>query len=612
MNGFAALRNKLPSKSEENAQDVVMTARRSSDPSSWAQRLTLGISSVALLAANGALWWQDGISRPLILAGLASAACLGIGYALVRSNERRTEAQAQVADNQQRFDMAFAGARCGIWDWDIAENRVFWSKAMFDMLGRRQPAKRLTPSEIKEMTHPDDIASIDDIMSSPHKATRSYDTSFRLAHEDGGWIWVHAKGQVWSGARNAGDRVIGITIDITEQRNAEASAQLATDRLSDAIGSIGEAFVLFDADDRLLACNDKFCEFFELDQSKTQLGVSRADLLADDRINDAWPSGKSGGAAELHLPSGRWLQISVSPTGDGGHVSVGTDISAIKDQEEALTTNQATLRATVTDLETSKSKLQTQARQLVELAEKYAAEKTRAEAANRSKSEFLANMSHELRTPLNAIIGFSEIMETKMFGPLGAPKYDEYAGDIKASGEHLLDVINDILDMSKIEAGRMPLELEAISIDEAVHEAIRLVAGRADIAGVKLTNNVGVLTPAYADKRAIKQVLLNLLSNSVKFTEPGGTIDIEAEAQNDMIRVSVRDTGIGIPADHLSKLGKPFEQVESQHSKKHKGTGLGLALSRSFVEMHGGMLTIESEEGDGTTVSFTLPTAATH
>jgi len=291
---------------------------------------------------------------------------------------------------------------------------------------------------------------------------------------------------------------------------------------------------------------------------------------------------------------------------------VGTDISAIKDQEEALTTNQATLRATVTDLETSKSKLQTQARQLVELAEKYAAEKTRAEAANRSKSEFLANMSHELRTPLNAIIGFSEIMETKMFGPLGAPKYDEYAGDIKASGEHLLDVINDILDMSKIEAGRMPLELEAISIDEAVHEAIRLVAGRADIAGVKLTNNVGVLTPAYADKRAIKQVLLNLLSNSVKFTEPGGTIDIEAEAQNDMIRVSVRDTGIGIPADHLSKLGKPFEQVESQHSKKHKGTGLGLALSRSFVEMHGGMLTIESEEGDGTTVSFTLPTAATH
>ena len=166
--------------------------------------------------------------------------------------------------------------------------------------------------------------------------------------------------------------------------------------------------------------------------------------------------------------------------------------------------------------------------------------------------------------------------------------------------------------MSKIEAGRMPLELETISIDESVHEAIRLVAGRADIAQVKLSNNVDVLSPAFADKRAIKQVLLNLLSNSVKFTEPGGTISIEAETQNDMIRVSVSDTGIGIPADHLSKIGKPFEQVESQHSKKHKGTGLGLALSRSFVEMHGGTLTIESDEGVGTTVSFTLPTAAKH
>jgi two-component system, cell cycle sensor histidine kinase PleC len=612
MNGFIALRNKLSSGDANDVEEPGMTIHHANEPSAWAQRATLGVSAFALCLANGALWWQEGFSRPLVLAGVASIACLGLGYALVRSNERRRDVQAQVSDNQQRFDMAFAGARCGIWDWDITENRVFWSKAMFDMLGRRQPAKRLTPSEIKEITHPDDVAAIDDIMSSPHKATRSYDTSFRLAHNDGGWIWVHAKGQVWSGARNAGDRVIGITIDITEQRNAEASAQIATDRLRDAIESIGEAFVLFDSNDKLLACNDKFREFFELNEENATPGISRGDLLGARFGSEGWSTGEMDGATELHLPSGRWLQISSRPTADGGHVSVGTDITAIKDQEEALTTNQHTLQATVTDLETSKFKLQTQARQLVELAEKYASEKTRAEAANRSKSEFLANMSHELRTPLNAIIGFSEIMESQMFGPLGASKYDEYAGDIKASGEHLLDVINDILDMSKIEAGRMPLELEPVAIDEAVREAIRLVAGRADIAEVKLVDKVETLPPALADKRAIKQVLLNLLSNAVKFTEPGGTISIEASPLDGALRVSVTDTGIGIPADHLSKLGKPFEQVESQHSKKHKGTGLGLALSRSFVEMHGGNLAIESEENVGTIVSFTLPIAARH
>ncbi|MEQ9518988.1 MAG: ATP-binding protein [Parvibaculum sp.] len=617
MNVLVALRDKLPELEvpsfgePEVERDMMGDKGERREPSIWAQRLTLGVSAVALAAANGALVWQDGFSRTLVLAVLASAACLGLGYALIRSNERKAEAQAQSSDNQQRFDMAFAGARCGIWDYDVSENRFFWSKAMFDMLGRKPLSKRLTPTEIKALTHPDDVAAIDEIMTATHRATRSYDTSFRLSHEDGSWIWLHAKGQVWSAARNATDRVIGIAIDISEQRNAEASAQIATDRLRDAIGSIGEAFVLFDAEDRLQACNDKFLEFLEIAPDLAEIGVLRSDLFASG-VGEQWPNDLIGSNREVHLPSGRWLQISVQSTADGGHVSVGTDITAIKEQEGALTTNQFALQETVKDLETSRSKLQEQARQLVELAEKYATEKTRAESANRSKSEFLANMSHELRTPLNAIIGFSEMMETRLFGPMGAPKYEEYASDIKASGEHLLDVINDILDMSKIEAGRMTLELETLDISTAVRDAFRLVGGRADIAEVKLINKVADMPPVDADKRAIKQVLLNLLSNAVKFTEKGGSIVVDAKPQQGNLLISVQDTGIGIPADHLSKIGKPFEQVESQHSKKHKGTGLGLALSRSFIEMHGGRLTIESEEGVGTTVSFTLPLAARH
>ncbi|PKQ00562.1 MAG: hypothetical protein CVT73_24630, partial [Alphaproteobacteria bacterium HGW-Alphaproteobacteria-12] len=226
-----------------------------------------------------------------------------------------------------------------------------------------------------------------------------------------------------------------------------------------------------------------------------------------------------------------------------------------------------------------------------------------------SKSEFLANMSHELRTPLNAIIGFSEIMGSGLFGELGSPKYKEYATDIHASGTHLLELINDILDMSKIEAGRMTLEAQPLDVAEVTEESLRLVSGRADLAKVTIENELPQLPAVNADKRAVKQVLLNLLSNAVKFTPPGGSIHLKGGTKDGFVSIAVEDTGIGIPASAMPKIGRPFEQVESQHSKKHKGTGLGLALSRSLVELHGGTLTLESTEGVGTTVSFTLPVA---
>ena len=331
--------------------------------------------------------------------------------------------------------------------------------------------------------------------------------------------------------------------------------------------------------------------------------------MARGGLADTWPEAGADGISEIRLPTGRWLQISERRTKSGGLVNVGTDITAIKGQEAALTDNKLALEKTVRDLEASRRKLQEQARQLVDLAEKYAAEKTRAETANRSKSEFLANMSHELRTPLNAIIGFSEIMETGLFGDLGSPKYKEYAADIHASGAHLLELINDILDMSKIEAGRMTLETQRLPLSEVVEESLRLVSGRAEVASVKIVDELGAMPPVDADKRAVKQVLLNLLSNAIKFTPAGGSIYLRGQADGGMATIAVEDTGIGIPASALPKIGRPFEQVESHHAKSHKGTGLGLALSRSLVELHGGTLTIESTEGVGTKVSFTLPLA---
>ncbi|MCF8470182.1 MAG: PAS domain-containing protein [Parvibaculum sp.] len=585
--------------------------KRRSLPAGLVPRITLGISALALTALNAALYMQDGPSRALAFSALLSGGYMVLAYMLVRLRESKLDAEAALVENQHRFDMAFAGARCGIWDWDLGENRIYWSSAMFDMVGLTQPSKRLSPSEVKAMTHPEDAGAIDEIVNAASRPSRSYDTNFRLRHTDGSWVWMHAKGQVWGGGRAAGERLVGITIDITEQKLAEERVYEANERLRDAIENIGEAFVLWDADGRLVTANGKFGEFLNLDETSIDAGMARAEVMAQAGVGDAWPVAGAGEAKadvrEIRLPTGRWLQISERRTKTGGHVNVGTDITAIKEQGAALTDNKVALEKTVHDLESSRRKLQEQARQLVDLAEKYAAEKTRAETANRSKSEFLANMSHELRTPLNAIIGFSEIMGSGLFGELGSPKYKEYATDIHASGAHLLELINDILDMSKIEAGRMTLETQPLDLGEVVEESLRLISGRADLAKVTITAELGTVPKVDADKRAVKQVLLNLLSNAVKFTPAGGTIHIRGKAEGDFVTVAVEDSGIGIPASALSKIGRPFEQVESQHSKSHKGTGLGLALSRSLVELHGGTLTIESSEGIGTTVSFTLP-----
>jgi two-component system, cell cycle sensor histidine kinase PleC len=225
-------------------------------------------------------------------------------------------------------------------------------------------------------------------------------------------------------------------------------------------------------------------------------------------------------------------------------------------------------------------------------------------------------MSHELRTPLNAINGFSEIMVGELFGPLGDARYKEYAHDILNSGQHLLQVINDILDMSKIEAGKMNLKFDPVDLKDVAEDAMRLMRNRAETAGLHLMMSLGDLPEVEADYRALKQILLNLMSNALKFTPRGGTVTIIGQllrdaAGNERVRFGVRDTGIGISGEDVKRLARPFEQVESQHSKTQQGTGLGLALTKALTEMHGGSLQIESEPGRGTLVSIVLPVRQT-
>jgi len=231
-----------------------------------------------------------------------------------------------------------------------------------------------------------------------------------------------------------------------------------------------------------------------------------------------------------------------------------------------------------------------------------------AEDASRAKSEFLANMSHELRTPLNAVIGFAQMMAAEMFGRLGNDRYREYCHDILSSGNHLLEVINQLLDLSRIEAGRVMIEEEQVDLAYTIDICQKLVRGRADRKQVTITTRCADVPPVLGDDRSLRQILLNLLSNAVKFTPPGGSITIECELEpSGAVRLSVVDTGIGMTPEQLARIGEPFAQGRNSLVTDEIGSGLGLSIVKSLIELHGGALQIESQVSVGTTVSVILP-----
>ena len=539
-----------------------------------------------------------------LLAPLAVALLLAL---LLLSQMRKAESVRRAyVESEQRFRMAVEAARCGIWEWDLDEDRLVMSDVTGAILGWGGGGS-VGGEEVLAKIAPEHRERIRQTL----EAARTYgafDVSFRVPDRGGRSAWIDARGQALPELGKDGyRRIIGVMLDVTEERMTQARAQAAETRLRDAIDSVSEAFVLWDRTGRLLMCNRNYRTFFGLEPRILKPGAPRESVTRIARLairSEQSAAHNRPGVREAEMNDGRWLQISERRTADGGMVMTAADITAIKRQDEARRLNEAQLQDAVDNLERSQAAL-------AELARKYEAEKIRAEGANKAKSEFLANMSHELRTPLNAINGFSEIMVGEMFGPMGDKRYAEYAQDILSSGQHLLALINDILDMSKIEAGKMNLRFEPLHLGDVIEDAVRLVQNRAESAGLILQVNVPDLPEVEADYRAIKQVLLNLLSNAVKFTPNGGRVVVTGLARRDplgdRVSISVKDTGIGISAEDLGRLARPFEQIESQHSKTQQGTGLGLALTKSLVEMHDGALEIESEPGKGTTVSFLLP-----
>jgi len=428
--------------------------------------------------------WREEVSLNVTLFAATSGVLLVILYAYFAQVCRARDTDAIYRETHQRVDAALSRGRCGMWDWDLARDRLYWSRSMYEILGRRPSDRVMSPGEVDHLMHPDDESLHRVVRAVSAQGDSAIDHMFRMRHADGHYVVLKARGQVAAD----GNHLIGMVMDVTEQLRLEQKSQETDQRLLDAVTTLREKTV--------------------------ELG-------------------------ELNI--------------------------------------------------------------------KYLAERDRAEAANRAKSEFLANMSHELRTPLNAIIGFSEILQDRLFGPLGSEKYAEYATDINGAGKHLLGVVSDILDMAKIEAGRVRLRRERVDIAPVIEETLRLIAVDVPGKALALEHRIDPELMLVADACAVRQVIINLLSNAVKFTEDGGRVTVRARRLAGAVTITIADAGIGIPAAAMKTIGQPFEQVQNQFSKSKGGSGLGLAISKALVSLHGGAMRFRARPGVGTVVCVRLP-----
>ena len=476
--------------------------------------------------------------------------------------------------------------------YDAEGNLVFANSKFGDLYPFNKPNlipgvsfERLYRNEVEAGLHPDVSPDDEEFITKRVADFFAGELTAIRQHSSGRWTLVTDR-------KTPTGEIVGLRTDITNLKNREEEAVRAEQKLLDAIESIADGFVLFDGQERLQLCNTKFLDFYPALANQDLIGVKfgePADMILDkqgvvvkDGDRDAWHAQRleqfrtTEGTFQMLLSDGRWVQVGARRTQTGGTVVIQTDITAVVMAEKAA--------------------------QLAQEA---------AEVANSSKTAFLGNMSHELRTPLNAIIGFSSILTGQMFGPIENAKYLDYAGDINRSGEHLLKLINDLLDISRIEAGEVTIDKVELSVAEIAHSCFTMVRSQADAAGVTLVEQVeqsGLVI--FADDRQFRQILLNLLSNAIKFTASGGSVTIAAQPDADhvdMVMITVGDTGIGIPPGDLARVLEPFGQVEGTKGQNPDGTGLGLPIVKSLVEMHGGSLDLASEVGKGTTVTIRIP-----
>jgi PAS domain S-box-containing protein len=518
--------------------------------------------------------------------GLAStlAGISGDGMAMA-TEESDHDGKVDARRERVHLDLAERAARFGYWRFVLADSSTYWSPGMYRLLDL-DPAQMADGDWLLEQMLAEDKAAVQTMIGTAIRTRSPF--RYRTHAKDPAVAAqiVDTQGEVEIGADGRVVSVVGVCYDVTQQVHAEEAREKAQQMYRVMTEEASDIILFYDADGRVLFASQALERVAGRSIADVEHGKFMA-LVHPDDVEEATKMTVRPEAGQTVTATYRLLHS------DGHYVWLESTNRAIYDAAGAYR-NLVSVSRDVT------------ARKQQEIETKAAQE--RAEAANQAKSRFLANMSHELRTPLNAVIGFTDLMRQGMFGPLGSERYVEYATLIYDSGQLLLDLISDLLDMAKIEAGKLELNFERVDLTGTIEDCVRLLADRADGCGLEVV----VDTPANpisltADRRAVKQVLLNLLTNAVKFTPSGGRIDVAARVEEDRAVISVRDTGIGIAAHELPRLGQPFEQVATDPMHAKSGTGLGLALVRALVEKHGGRMHIESEEGIGTEVRVDFP-----
>ena len=510
-----------------------------------------------------------------IFAALSISTLIVLAYI---SNRGRKE----LAVRERRYRNSQKYANIGTWDWNIQTGDLLWSEMIAPLFGYDHKTET-TYENFVQAIHPDDRELVTNAVQACVDQDTKYDVEHRVVWPDGTVHWVREEGGVERSKDGTPVRMLGVVIDIDDRKTADEQLTVQMKELDFQKFALDEHAIvsITNPQGNIIYANDKFCTISEYSRDEL-IGQNHRIVKSSEHsaefFRDLWDTVMQGnvwqGEIKNRAKSGKsyWVMTTIVPSlGEDGkpfqYISIRTDITERKKAELA------------------------------------------AMSANRAKSDIMANMSHELRTPLNAIIGFSDTMREEVFGPVGHDKYREYLNDINYSGKHLLDLINDILDVSAIEAGSVILNEETLQLSNVVEAAIRIVGPRADMGKVTVANSIeSTLPQIYVDERRLKQICLNLLSNAVKFTNEGGEVSITSWLNSDgSLSFGVSDTGIGMDEAELSVALSAFGQVDSGLNRMHEGTGLGLPLTKGLIELHGGTMDVKSQKGHGTMITVTFP-----
>ncbi len=560
---------------------------------------------------------QNSRSLPLILLAFGVILALVTGSAVVWTVANR---ETVLLESEERHTLVENAVNDGLWDWNLLTHEDYLSPRWKEILGYANDELPNVESSFFDLIHPDDKATVNEALRQHLEEHQPYSVEFRLRSKDGGYCGVLARGKAVFDASGRPIRMLGSITDITERQRAAAALRESEERFRIMFEQAAIGVAQVDSlTGRLLRVNSKYCEM---------MGYAPDELLQFDFMRLTLPDDlgpnlaaieqlRSGALREFTLEKRLirkdgtpfWVNLSVSAMWPPGsppsqHIAVIDDIQERKLAEAERRSLHETLERSVAE----------RTKQLRDTLDELTRAKDAAEAGSRAKSAFLANMSHEIRTPLNAVIGFTELV---LGTPLRADQRD-YLALVQSSGESLLNVINDVLDFSKIEADRLDLELIPFDHTELLDNAMKSFNLRCLQKNLKCSCRIDHDVPVVltGDAGRLRQVLTNLVGNAIKFTEHGEVavvVTIESSMDHTVaLRYSVRDTGIGISTDKVERVFQPFEQADLSTSRRFGGTGLGLAISSRLVEMMGGRIWVESQEGHGSTFHFTAQFGVPH